>query len=93
MDATIRVEESGILTLPAELQKKYGIRPGDVLRLVDLDGVLMLTPTDGGGSNRLSYSGNPLTVDLEELTRLGEEIGRGWRPPLTSAEILSEMRR
>ena len=29
----------------------------------------------------------------EELTRLGEEIGRGWQSPLTSAELLSEMRR
>ena len=29
----------------------------------------------------------------EELTRLGEEIGRDWRSPLTSAELLSEMRR
>ncbi len=29
----------------------------------------------------------------EELTEIGEEIGRGWRSPLTSAEILSQMRR
>ena len=29
----------------------------------------------------------------EELSRLGEEIGRGWRSPQTSAELLSEMRR
>lgn len=29
----------------------------------------------------------------EELIRLGEEIGRGWRSPLTSTELLSEMRR
>lgn len=29
----------------------------------------------------------------EELTRLGEEIGRGWRSPLTSTELLSDMRR
>jgi prevent-host-death family protein len=29
----------------------------------------------------------------EELSRLGEEIGRGWQSPLTSAELLSEMRR
>lgn len=28
-----------------------------------------------------------------ELERLGEEIGRGWRSPLTSAELLSDMRR
>mgnify|MGYP000105984146 CR=1 FL=1 len=27
------------------------------------------------------------------LERLGEEIGRGWRSPQTSAELLSEMRR
>jgi len=29
----------------------------------------------------------------EALTRLGEEIGREWRSPQTSTEILSEMRR
>jgi prevent-host-death family protein len=29
----------------------------------------------------------------EVLTRLGEEIGREWRSPQTSTEILSEMRR
>jgi prevent-host-death family protein len=29
----------------------------------------------------------------ETLTRLGEEIGRGWRSPLTSTELLSDMRR
>jgi prevent-host-death family protein len=29
----------------------------------------------------------------EELTHLGEEIGREWCSPLTGAEILSQMRR
>ena len=29
----------------------------------------------------------------EELTRLGKEISREWRSPLTSAELLSEIRR
>ncbi|MBN1815669.1 MAG: type II toxin-antitoxin system Phd/YefM family antitoxin [Anaerolineae bacterium] len=29
----------------------------------------------------------------EELARLGEEIGQGWQSPLTSTELLSEMRR
>ena len=28
----------------------------------------------------------------EELTRLGEEIGKGWKSRQTSTEILSEMR-
>jgi hypothetical protein len=39
------------------------------------------------------------TVDLideavvVELTRLGEEIGRGWKSPQTSTEIVSSQRR
>jgi prevent-host-death family protein len=37
--------------------------------------------------------GQPGTTIWEELSALGEEIGRGWRSPLTSAELLSQMRR
>jgi AbrB family looped-hinge helix DNA binding protein len=44
MEATIQVRERGVLTLPAELREKYGIRPGDTFRLVDLDGIFVLTP-------------------------------------------------
>jgi prevent-host-death family protein len=29
----------------------------------------------------------------EELTRLGEEIGRAWQSPLTAVELLSQIRR
>jgi prevent-host-death family protein len=29
----------------------------------------------------------------ERLVNLGEEIGKGWRSPLSSHELLSEMRR
>jgi AbrB family looped-hinge helix DNA binding protein len=44
MDVTLQVRERGVLTLPAELREKYGIRPGDTFRLVDLDGIFVLTP-------------------------------------------------
>lgn len=44
MEATIQVRQRGTLTLPAELRDKYGIQPGDTFRLVDLDGILVLTP-------------------------------------------------
>jgi bifunctional DNA-binding transcriptional regulator/antitoxin component of YhaV-PrlF toxin-antitoxin module len=44
VDATIQVRDRGVLTLPAELREKYGIQPGDTFRLVDLDGVFVLTP-------------------------------------------------
>ncbi|MBC7249777.1 MAG: AbrB/MazE/SpoVT family DNA-binding domain-containing protein [Anaerolineae bacterium] len=44
MAATVQVRQRGTLTLPAELREKYGIAPGDTFRLVDLDGIFVLTP-------------------------------------------------
>jgi bifunctional DNA-binding transcriptional regulator/antitoxin component of YhaV-PrlF toxin-antitoxin module len=44
MDATVQVRDRGVLTLPAEFREKYGIQPGDTFRLVDLDGMFVLTP-------------------------------------------------
>jgi bifunctional DNA-binding transcriptional regulator/antitoxin component of YhaV-PrlF toxin-antitoxin module len=43
-EATIQVRQRGTLTLPAELRQKYGIQPGDTYHLVDLGGILILTP-------------------------------------------------
>jgi bifunctional DNA-binding transcriptional regulator/antitoxin component of YhaV-PrlF toxin-antitoxin module len=44
MDVTLQVRERGVLTLPAELRSKYGIEVGDTFRLVDFDGIFVLTP-------------------------------------------------
>jgi len=44
MEATIQVRQRGTMTLPANLRQKYGIRAGDTFRLVDLDGIFVLTP-------------------------------------------------
>ena len=38
------MRDRGVLTLPADLREKYGIRSGDTFRLVDLDGIFVLTP-------------------------------------------------
>jgi prevent-host-death family protein len=46
---------------------------------------LEAAPYDAGGESAAGV--------WEELTRLGEEIGRGWQSPLTSAELLADMRR
>jgi AbrB family looped-hinge helix DNA binding protein len=46
MDSTVQVRDRGVLTLPAELREKYGIRSGDTFRLVDLDGIFVLTPVN-----------------------------------------------
>lgn len=44
MDITLQVRQRGILTLPADLRKRYNIKDGDTYRLVDLNGIFVLTP-------------------------------------------------
>jgi prevent-host-death family protein len=53
----------------------------------------LLTPLDEVSPDRQPLGRESATATWEALTRLGEEIGQGWRSPLTSAELLSEMRR
>lgn len=43
MEATIQVRQRGTITLPADLCEKYGIREGDTFRVIDLDGIFVLT--------------------------------------------------
>lgn len=64
MDETVRVRQRGTLTLPASLREKYGIEVGDTFRLVDLDGVFVLTPMV------------PMVAELaREIERLRQEAG------------------
>lgn len=42
-DSTLQVRKRGVVTLPVELREKYGIEEGDTFRLIDLDGVFVLT--------------------------------------------------
>lgn len=42
-NSSIQVRKRGVVTLPAELREKYSIEEGDTFRLVDLDGVFVLT--------------------------------------------------
>ena len=64
MDDTVQVRQRGTLTLPAGLRDKYGIQPGDTFRLVDLDGIFVLTPMV------------PLVPELaREIERLRREAG------------------
>jgi prevent-host-death family protein len=50
----------------------------------------VLLPLDEAGE-ALAETGQDAV--WQELAELGEEIGRGWESPLSSAELLSEMRR
>ena len=42
---SIQIRSKGLMTLPIALRRKYGLREGDVLSLIDLgDGCLLLSP-------------------------------------------------
>jgi bifunctional DNA-binding transcriptional regulator/antitoxin component of YhaV-PrlF toxin-antitoxin module len=44
METTVQVRDRGVMTLPVDLRKKYGIQAGDSFRVVDLEGIFVLTP-------------------------------------------------
>ena len=44
MAETVTVSEKGWVVIPAEYRKKYRIKPGDQVRIVDYGGVLSLVP-------------------------------------------------
>ncbi len=44
-DSTIQICARGEIRLPEEVRERHGYRSGDTFRLLDLDGILVLTPT------------------------------------------------
>ena len=50
----------------------------------------LLSPLEDREPNRATSSES---AAWDELTRLGKEIGRGWPAGVSSADVLSEMRR
>jgi bifunctional DNA-binding transcriptional regulator/antitoxin component of YhaV-PrlF toxin-antitoxin module len=63
-DATLQVRKRGVVTFPSDLRERYGIREGDSYRLVDVDGIFVLTPM------------TPMVPELaREIERLRQEAG------------------
>jgi bifunctional DNA-binding transcriptional regulator/antitoxin component of YhaV-PrlF toxin-antitoxin module len=44
MNTTIQVRQRGVFTFPSNLRSKYNIKDGDTYRVIDLDGIFVLTP-------------------------------------------------
>lgn len=41
---TLQMAQRGVITIPRSLRESYGLKPGDTLTLLDLGGVLVLSP-------------------------------------------------
>ena len=53
----------------------------------------LLAPIEGAGSSLPISASESAPSAWDELTRLGQDIARGWPAGKTSADVLSEMRR
>lgn len=40
----VKLSQKGWLVIPANLRKKYGLKPGSILQVVDYGGVLAIVP-------------------------------------------------
>jgi prevent-host-death family protein len=84
---TLKTHTSEIIRNVRERRARYVItyRGQPVGVLMPLEQATPETPTDTDPA--------VAAAAWDELTRLGKEIGRGWRSPLSSTELLAEMRR
>ncbi len=41
---TLQMAQRGIITIPRSIRESYGMKPGDTFTLLDLGGVLVLSP-------------------------------------------------
>ena len=41
---TLQLAQRGVLTIPKSVRDRYDLNPGDFITLLDLDGVLVLSP-------------------------------------------------
>ena len=43
--ATAKMSKKGWVVIPAQYRRRYGLKPGDTIRIVDYGGVLALVPS------------------------------------------------
>jgi bifunctional DNA-binding transcriptional regulator/antitoxin component of YhaV-PrlF toxin-antitoxin module len=68
---TVQIRRKGVITLPVELRRRYGLGEGDVFTLMDLgDGSFLLTPRVSQVARLGDQVGRVMAeegVDLEEM--------------------------
>jgi AbrB family looped-hinge helix DNA binding protein len=63
---TAKISQKGWVVIPAEYRRRYGLKPGDTVRIVDYGGVLSVVPSLGEPTEgaRGMLSGDSLTEAL-----------------------------
>jgi AbrB family looped-hinge helix DNA binding protein len=99
-ESVVQVRERGIVTIPARVRERHGIRPGDPLRLIEWDGVLVLTPIAPMVKElaeqierQLNEAGHTTEELLQELRRQRERYYQEHYAPHTDPQATGLRRR
>jgi bifunctional DNA-binding transcriptional regulator/antitoxin component of YhaV-PrlF toxin-antitoxin module len=72
---SLQVAQRGLITLPQAVRKAYGIKPGQEMTLIDLDGIFVLSPR----ASRIDQEADKLAQELagrgESLESMLETLG------------------
>lgn len=83
--ATAAVTSKGQITIPIEVRKKLGLKPGDRVRFVESgSGEILLKPQKGAIMDVrgfFKWRGKPVTIE-----EMNETIAKGWAGDLTFDE-------
>jgi bifunctional DNA-binding transcriptional regulator/antitoxin component of YhaV-PrlF toxin-antitoxin module len=67
---TLQLAQRGLLTLPKALREAYHLKAGDILTLIDLDGVFVLSPRRSETDRLAEQITNDLAERGESLERI-----------------------
>ena len=80
--ATAAVTSKGQITIPIEVRKKLGLKPGDRVRFIEGEhGEFVLKPKAGSIKDLegcFRWTGKPVTIE-----EMNETIAKGWAGQLT----------
>ena len=80
--STAAVTSKGQITIPLEVRKKLGIKPGDRVRFIESEkGEFILKPKTGSIMDMegcVRWTGKPVTIE-----EMNETIAKGWAGQLT----------
>ena len=70
---TLKISQKGWVVIPAKIRKKYNLKPGDEVHVIDYGGVLSLVPAS---ENPLEYASRMLKGGSSLVDALIEERQR-----------------
>lgn len=79
----IQVAKRGVITLPAEVRRENQIEEGQILSLLDLDGVLIITSQElqtDRLANQLAKTWQEQGLDLETMLKTLREVRSEYTP-------------